>query len=82
VDNGIVLLSESSDWMDDLEVLASCMTGSVHGGGGGEGGLSQCLLQVLELCGRHEFVSRLVTLPIAVKGPLGISPDGDDTMRP
>jgi hypothetical protein len=28
VDNGIVLLSKSSDWMDILEVLASSMTGS------------------------------------------------------
>jgi hypothetical protein len=28
VDNGIVLLSESFDWMDILEVLASGMTGS------------------------------------------------------
>jgi hypothetical protein len=26
VDNRMVLLSESSDWMDVLEVLASCMT--------------------------------------------------------
>jgi hypothetical protein len=28
VDNGTVLLSESSGWMDVLEVLASGMTGS------------------------------------------------------
>jgi hypothetical protein len=33
IDNGTILLSESFDWMDVLDVLASGMIGS--GGGGG-----------------------------------------------
>jgi hypothetical protein len=64
--------------MDVLEVLASGMIGS----GGGGAGLGQGLLQVLELCGRHESVGHLATLPVVVIGLLGVSPDGDDTMRP
>jgi hypothetical protein len=43
------------------------------------GGLGQGLLQVLELCRRCESVDHLVALPITVKGPLDVSPDGDDT---
>jgi hypothetical protein len=75
VDNGIILLSVSSSWMDVLEVLASGMTGS-------RGGLGQGLLQFLELCGHHQSVSYLATLPVIVKSPLDVSPDGDDTTQP
>jgi hypothetical protein len=75
VDNGIVLLSVSSSWMDILEVLASGMTRS-------GGGLGQDLLQLLELYGCRQSISYLATLLIAVKSPLDISPDGDDTTRP
>jgi hypothetical protein len=71
-DNGIVLLSVSSGWMD---VLALGMTGS-------GGGLSQGLLQLLELYGHRQSVSYITTLPIAVKSPLDISPNGDDATRP
>jgi hypothetical protein len=46
------------------------------------GRLIQGLLQVLELCGRYELVGRLVALSVTVKGPLYISPDGDDTTWP
>jgi hypothetical protein len=64
IDNGIVLLSESSDWMD---VLALGMTGSL-----GAGGLGQGLLQVLELYGSRESVDRLTTLPVVVIGPIDL----------
>jgi hypothetical protein len=67
----------SSGSMDILEFLASGMTGS-----GGGGGLSQGLLQLFELCGCHQSISCLVTLPIAVKSPLDVSPNGDDATRP
>jgi hypothetical protein len=70
IDNEIVLPSESFDWMD---VLASGMTGSWGGG------LGQGMLQVLELYGRHESIDHLITLPVAVKGSIDVSPDGDDT---
>jgi hypothetical protein len=63
IDNGIVLLSESSDWMD---VLASGMTGSLGGG------LDQGLLQVLELYGCRESVDRLTTRPVVVIGPIDL----------
>jgi hypothetical protein len=43
IDNGTILLSESFDWMDVLDVLASGMIGSRGGGGG----LGQGLLQFL-----------------------------------
>jgi hypothetical protein len=43
IDNGTILLSESFNWMDVLDVLASGMIGS----GGGGGGLGQGLLQFL-----------------------------------
>jgi hypothetical protein len=59
--------------MDILDVLASGMTTS--------GGLSHGLLQLLELYGRHEPVSHLAALPIAVLGMLDVSPDGDDTVQ-
>jgi hypothetical protein len=73
VESGTILLSESSGWMDILDVLASGMTTS--------GGLSHGLLQLLELYERHEPVSHLVALPIAVVGMLDVSPDGDDTVQ-
>jgi hypothetical protein len=76
MDNGIVLLSVSSSWMDMLEVLASDMTG--YGGGG----LGQSLLQLLELCRRHQSVGSLATLPVTVKSPLDVSPNGEDTTGP
>jgi hypothetical protein len=41
------------------------------------GGLGQGLLQLLELCGHRQSVSCLTTLPIIVKSPLDVSPDGD-----
>jgi hypothetical protein len=44
-ESGMVLLSLSSIWMDSLEVLDS---GMIESRGGG---LSQGLLQILELCG-------------------------------
>jgi hypothetical protein len=75
MDNGIVLLSESSSWMDIFDVLAS---GMIVFGGGGHG---QGLLQFLELYGCHEPVSHLAALLVAVIGVLDVSPDGDDTMR-
>jgi hypothetical protein len=46
------------------------------------GGLSQGLLQVSELCRCHESVGCLATLPVAIKGSLDVSIDGDDTTRP
>jgi hypothetical protein len=75
VDNRTVLLSESSGWMDVFEVLASSMTGSE-----GAGGLSQGLVQVLELRGLCESIGRLMALPIAIVGTLDVSLDGDDIM--
>jgi hypothetical protein len=45
-------------------------------------GLDQGLLQLLELCGCCQSVSCLATLPIAIKSPLNVSPDRDDTTRP
>jgi hypothetical protein len=72
VDNGTILLSESSGSMD---ILASGMIES-RGGGLGQG-----LLLFLELYGSHEFVDRLAALPVAFVGALDISPDGDDTMQ-
>jgi hypothetical protein len=59
-----------------LDVLASGMIGS-----GGGGGISQGLLQFLELCGRREPITRLVALLVEVVSTLDVSPDGDDTMR-
>jgi hypothetical protein len=58
-----------------------------HGGLGLEhdqvlGGLNQGLLQLLELCRHCQSVSCLTTLPIVVKSPLNVSPDGDDATRP
>jgi hypothetical protein len=44
-------------------------------------GLSQGLLQLLELCRCCQSVSCLTTLPIIVKIPLNVSPDRDDAMR-
>jgi hypothetical protein len=44
MDNRIVLLSESSDWMDILEVLALSMTGS---GGGGDSARPASILEAL-----------------------------------
>jgi hypothetical protein len=41
------------------------------------GGLNQGLLQLLELYGRRQSVSCLTTLPVAIRSPLDISPDGD-----
>jgi hypothetical protein len=64
--------------MDVLEVLASGMTRS----GGGEGGLDQGLLQILELYGHHVLVDRLAPLHIIVKSLLDVSLDGDDTTQP
>jgi hypothetical protein len=69
------LLSESSNWIDVLEVLESGMTGL------GRGGLRQGLLHVLELYGHRESVGRLTTLPVTIKSSLGVSSDGDDTMQ-
>jgi hypothetical protein len=46
------------------------------------GGLSQGLLQLLELCGCEQRVSSLTALSIAVEGPLDVSPEGDDTTWP
>jgi hypothetical protein len=71
VDNRVVLLSVSFGWMD---ILATGMTGS--------GGLGQGLLQLLELYERRQSISYLTTLSIAVKSPLDVSPDGDDTTWP
>jgi hypothetical protein len=73
VDNGTILLSESSGSMD---ILASGMIESRGGGGLGQG-----LFLFLELYGSHEFVDRLAALPVAFVGALDISPDGDDTMQ-
>jgi hypothetical protein len=43
-------------------------------------GLNQGLLQFLEFCGHHDFVSRLAALLVAVIGALDVSTNGDDTM--
>jgi hypothetical protein len=75
VDNGIVLLSVSSGWMDVLEVLSLGMTRS-------GGGLGQGLLQLMEVYRRRQSVSCLTTLPVTVKSPLNVSLDGDDATRP
>jgi hypothetical protein len=45
-------------------------------------GLGQGLLQLLELCRHRQSVDCLTTLPIAVKSPLDVSPDGDDATQP
>jgi hypothetical protein len=49
---------------------------------GGGGALGQGLLQILELCGRHESIDRLTALLITVIVLLDVSPDGDDTTWP
>jgi hypothetical protein len=70
----IILLSESSNGMDVLEVLDSGMIG-IWGGGA----LDQRLLQILELYGRRESIGRLTTLPVTAIGLLDVSPDGYGT---
>jgi hypothetical protein len=47
----------------------------------GLGGLSHGLLQLLELCGHREPVSRLAALLVVVVGALDVSPNGDDTVQ-
>jgi hypothetical protein len=44
-------------------------------------GVGQGFLQVLELCGCHEYVGHLVALLFTVVGAPNISPDGEDTMQ-
>jgi hypothetical protein len=78
MDNGIILLSVSSGWMDVLEVLA---TGTTWSGGGG-GGTRPRLASTLEALRMPSVYQFLVALPVVVKSLLDISPDGDDTMRP
>jgi hypothetical protein len=73
MDNETVLPSESSGWMDILEVIASSMIGS------GEGH-NQGFLQVIELYGCREFVGHLTTLLDIVIDTLDVSPIRDDTM--
>jgi hypothetical protein len=73
VDNGTILLSESSGWMDVLDDLASGMIRS-------RGGLGQGCLQFLEFCGHRESVSRLTALLVVVIGALDASPNGDETV--
>jgi hypothetical protein len=63
--------------MDVFEVLASGMTGSEGGGG-----LSQGLLQLLELYGRRQSIAHLATVPVTVKSLLNDSRDGDDATWP
>jgi hypothetical protein len=63
--------------MDVLEVLALGMIRSR-----GRGGLGQCLLQLLELCGCCQFVGYLATLPVIVKSLLDVSPNGDNATWP
>jgi hypothetical protein len=46
------------------------------------GGHSQGLLQLLELYGRRRSVICLATLPVTIKSPLDVSPDGDAATRP
>jgi hypothetical protein len=60
-----------------MEVMASGMIGS----GGGGGGLGKGLL-LLELYEHRQSVGCITTLPVAVKSPLNVSPDGDDATRP
>jgi hypothetical protein len=45
-------------------------------------GLSQGLLELLELCRHRQSVSCLTTLFVTVKSPFDISPDGDDATWP
>jgi hypothetical protein len=51
-------------------------------GSGGGGGVRQGLFQLLELYEHHESIGHLATLPVTVKSPFDVSPDGDDTTRP
>jgi hypothetical protein len=62
--------------------LDGCLGGLGLGHDRASGGLGQSLLQLLELYGRCHFVSYLATLPVIVKSPLDVSPDGDDAMWP
>jgi hypothetical protein len=68
LDNGTILLRESSSCMDVLEVLALGMTGSRRGGGLGQG-----LLKFLEFRGRRGSVSRLASLLAVVIDTLDVS---------
>jgi hypothetical protein len=74
IDNGIVLLSESSSWMDVLDVLASGMIGS-------RGYSAKAFFNSWTFCGHCESINCLTALLVAVVGTLDISPDGDDTMQ-
>jgi hypothetical protein len=60
--------------MDIFEVFTLGMTGSVWG-------LSQGLLQFLELYGCDESISHLIALLVTVIGALDVSLDGNDTVR-
>jgi hypothetical protein len=75
IDNGIYLLSASSDWMDFFEFMESGMTGS------GGGGLSPRFFQLLELCGCRQSAGHLAALLVAVIGLLDASPNGDGPPR-
>jgi hypothetical protein len=68
-------LAECVLWLDGRLGLG-------HDQVGGGGGLGQGVLQLLELYERHQSISCLTTLSIAVKSLLDVSPDGDDATRP
>jgi hypothetical protein len=74
VDNGIVLSS--------VIRLDECLGSLGLGHDQVWVGLGQGVLQFLELYGCQQYVSSLATLPIVVKSPLVVSPDGDDGMGP
>jgi hypothetical protein len=72
MDSGAVLMSESSSWMDTLDVLA---LGMIRSGRGGGGGLDYGLLQFLEFCGHRKPISHLTALPVTVISALDVSLD-------
>jgi hypothetical protein len=71
------LLSESSGWMDALDVLAPGMIGP-EGKGGGDS--AKAFLNSWTFYGCCEPISGLAVLPITVVDMLDVSFDGDDTM--